>query len=477
MIYFRIEIEIVEIVRKRSLTSVLYENDIFSDRNRNSRNRSISNILGEELTSSQLSSNSRLVLYNCPKCNRRLIDPCTKQEIEENVNLLEIEKDDIPNLTFLPRICSKRYTNQPILIEISNIIADNEVSNISSENEIEEMEEISIKSEEESVDKFSNIFENYSSPNYDSDKPIDPKSTNDNSYLWILLWIMNFWIKFNLLETATESLIKFIKLLLSEIGNSEFDTFPNSIYMTKKELGLRNDFYSFPTCLKCHKLYNKKDNCPNGKKIWAALILVSCDVSAVYYENRQYNFAGMDNINNWFIVKDSSKHLENALRWRSCNLDSARKKFTKIQELENILQTLTKEDEVLQIFEQIPKEFLFDISKTFSKQKEKVIKELIPFIKKLLNSHIKCYDNELLKVIQQLHKSHRDTWNLQQGGKYEALVHRQHINLRIKQEQHPPPHKNFEKTSSSPATPKEQQRTLPARNILVIAASPSNYPH
>ncbi|RHZ81307.1 hypothetical protein Glove_122g28 [Diversispora epigaea] len=263
-------------VRKRSLASVLYEDGTSSDRNRNSRNRSISNILGEESTSNQPSSSSRLVLCNCPKCNGRLIDPRTKvihdlsnesseisiesfqnqQEIEkidessssksttltQDVNLLEIEKDDIPNLTFLPRIRPKRHTNQPISVEISNIIADDEVLNISSEDEMEEMEEISIESEEESADEFSNIFEDYSSPNYDPDELIDPKSTNNNSYLWILLWIIHF-----------------IKLLLSEIGNSEFDTFPNSIYMTKKELGLRDDFYFFPTCPKCHKLYNKQE--------------------------------------------------------------------------------------------------------------------------------------------------------------------------------------------------------------------------
>ena len=284
-------------VRKRSLASVLYEDNISSDRNRNSRNRSISNILGEESTSSQPSSSSRLVLCNCPKCNGRLIDPRTKvihdlsnesseisiessqnrQEIEESeridessssksttltqdVNLLEIEKDDIiPNLTFLPRIRPKRHINQPISVEISNITADDEVLNISSEDEMEEMEETSNESDEESADEFSNIFEDYSSPNYDPDESIDPKSANNNSYLWILLWIMSFQIKFNLSETATESLIKFIKLLLSEIGNSEFDTFPNSIYMTKKELGLRDDFYSFPTCPKCHKLYNKQE--------------------------------------------------------------------------------------------------------------------------------------------------------------------------------------------------------------------------
>ncbi|RHZ85499.1 hypothetical protein Glove_65g45 [Diversispora epigaea] len=249
-----------KIVRKRSLASVLYEDDTSSDRNRNSRNRSISNILGKESTSNQSSSSSRLVLYNCPKCNGRLIDPRTKvihdlsnesleisiesfqnrQEIEESeridessssksttsgikykrssafkihrsiasyehhlrsysrprtplynsgctltqdVNLLEIEKDDIPNLTFLPRIRPKRHTNQPISVEISNIIADDEVLNISSEDEMEEMEEISIESEEESADEFSNIFEDYSSPNYDPDESINLKSTNNNSYL------------------------------------------------------------------------------------------------------------------------------------------------------------------------------------------------------------------------------------------------------------------------------------------------------
>ncbi|RHZ66973.1 hypothetical protein Glove_303g21 [Diversispora epigaea] len=53
--------------------------------------------------------------------------------------------------------------------------------------EMEEMEEISIESEEKSADEFSNIFEDYSSPNYDPDESIDPKSTNNNSYLWILL--------------------------------------------------------------------------------------------------------------------------------------------------------------------------------------------------------------------------------------------------------------------------------------------------
>ncbi|RHZ79702.1 hypothetical protein Glove_142g32 [Diversispora epigaea] len=257
-----------KMVRKRSLASVLYEDDISSDRNRNSRNRSISNILDPHTKviydlsneSSEISIKSFQNWQEIEESER--IDessPLKSTTLTQDVNLLKIEKDNILNLTFLPRIRLKKHTNQLISVEISNITADDEVLNISSEDEMEEMEEISIESEEESADKFSNIFEDYSSPNYDPDEPIDPKSTNNNSYLWILLWIMNFRIKFNLPETATESLIKFIKLLLSEIGNSEFDTFPNSIYMTKKELELRDDFYSFPTCPKCHKFYNKQE--------------------------------------------------------------------------------------------------------------------------------------------------------------------------------------------------------------------------
>ena len=69
-----------------------------------------------------------------------------------------------------------------------------------------------------------------------------------------------------------------------------------------------------------------------GRKIRAALILVSCDIPAARkicghvsslvachicekkgnYENRQHNFAGMDDIDEWFVARDPAKHWENA---------------------------------------------------------------------------------------------------------------------------------------------------------------------
>ena len=88
---------------------------------------------------------------------------------------------------------------------------------------------------------------------------------------------------------------------------------------------------------------------PRGRDIHAALILVSCDVPAARkicghvsalvschrcdkkanYENRQHNFAGMENFDEWFSSQDPDVHRQNAIEWRSCNSDASRKRFVK----------------------------------------------------------------------------------------------------------------------------------------------------
>ena len=59
------------------------------------------------------------------------------------------------------------------------------------------------------------------------------------------------------MKTAIEVLIKFMKLVLTEIGDDDFRTFLNSIYLTKKTFGLEDNFQNFVSCPKCHKLYQK----------------------------------------------------------------------------------------------------------------------------------------------------------------------------------------------------------------------------
>src|SRR5438552_16096823 len=65
---------------------------------------------------------------------------------------------------------------------------------------------------------------------------------------------MNFRIKFNLLNTVTEALLKFISLVLSEIG-AKFEPFCSSLYTANQLLEISDSFIKFVACKKCHKLY------------------------------------------------------------------------------------------------------------------------------------------------------------------------------------------------------------------------------
>ncbi len=94
---------------------------------------------------------------------------------------------------------------------------------------------------------------------------------------------------------------------------------------------------------------NRTYESQGGKYIRAALILVSCDVPAARkicghvsalvschrcekkanYENRQHNFAGMDDLEEWFYTRSSTEHRQHALNWRRCKSDASRKRMVK----------------------------------------------------------------------------------------------------------------------------------------------------
>ncbi|PKB92935.1 hypothetical protein RhiirA5_442876, partial [Rhizophagus irregularis] len=94
-------------------------------------------------------------------------------------------------------------------------------------------------------DEYHEIFEDYSCPPFEPFQDSDTEQSINN--------------RFNLPETATESLIKFLKLVLTEIGSPDFDTFPDTLYLARKALNLEDRFHSFVACSKCHKLYNKQE--------------------------------------------------------------------------------------------------------------------------------------------------------------------------------------------------------------------------
>src|SRR5215216_3700240 len=70
---------------------------------------------------------------------------------------------------------------------------------------------------------------------------------------------MTFRTRFNITETAAEALIKFMKLVLTEISGDDFRDFSDSMYLKRKKLELKDQFHSFVSCLKYHKLYQKNE--------------------------------------------------------------------------------------------------------------------------------------------------------------------------------------------------------------------------
>ena len=147
----------------------------------------------------------------------------------------------LPNVVTRKRV--RRYINNPQY--------DDDMSDSKDQQHIELT---SSDDNESESDIIAEKFEDYSPPNYEPHQ--DEEATIDNQFAWILLWIMNFQIRFNISGTATESLIKFMKLVLTEIAGDKYKNFPGTIYLAKKSLGLKDRFHSFVPCTKCHKLHN-----------------------------------------------------------------------------------------------------------------------------------------------------------------------------------------------------------------------------
>ena len=180
-------------------------------------------------------------------------------------NTQEHETADGSEFIFLPRRSKRRvYNNRRISAQLPDH-EDHEDHEDSVDEETEfttedDRNRVSSDDGSTSGEDFE-IFEDYSCPEgfEPFHDPTATRTTNDDRFLWILIWIMSFRTRFNLPETATESLLKFMKLVLKEIGGADFDEFPDTLYLIKKALDLKDRFHNFAACPKCHKLYKKQE--------------------------------------------------------------------------------------------------------------------------------------------------------------------------------------------------------------------------
>ena len=165
----------------------------------------------------------------------------------------------------MPRQRVKKYANRPQISRDGDDDGSDESSESSESSEYSTEEDIhsdASQSDEDGDDnEYSEIFEDYSCPDHDPfQNPTDPDSASAyDQFSWILLWIMKFRSKFNIPNTATEALLKFMKLVLLETGHDNARNFPNSLYLAKNTLGINDGFQSFVSCTRCHKLYKKQE--------------------------------------------------------------------------------------------------------------------------------------------------------------------------------------------------------------------------
>ena len=163
-------------------------------------------------------------------------------------SLEDLTEDSDTEFTFQPR---KQKSTLNRTISFNNPL--NKVLDIDTEDD--DIAEINTESDED-LNEFQDTFEDYSAPPFEFPSNSSNESA-DEQFKWIILWIMNFRIKFNLPNTATDALLKFMKLVLTEIGSAEFELFYSSLYTANKFLGISDEFVKFVVCKKCHKLYKE----------------------------------------------------------------------------------------------------------------------------------------------------------------------------------------------------------------------------
>jgi hypothetical protein len=88
---------------------------------------------------------------------------------------------------------------------------------------------------------------------------------------------------------------------------------------------------------------------------------------------------------------------------------------------------------VIQIYNSLNPELHFDLSKTFSAQRKKINRKLLPAIKAAINPKVNAYDSEIIAVIKKFHKSRRDVWKKKQDGTSDERAKNAHVAARREQ--------------------------------------------
>jgi hypothetical protein len=225
----------------------------------------------------------------CDKCNGALVDPRTKKrhmskrinyqepgpsdeiddiemdhnEIDDNAMEYEMDHNEIDdnaveherNYIFLTKKLPINESEKSLTKKgkISDRVLENLYMDDDEDSEDGDSDDEDSENEEEN-DDYEEI--NFASPDFDNDEPKLPPNLNNDAYIWVILWILQYQQRYKLSNIAIDSMFKFLSFFLSTIDASKFSSFPSSLYMARKKLGIPTEVIQYAACTKCHKLYN-----------------------------------------------------------------------------------------------------------------------------------------------------------------------------------------------------------------------------
>ena len=142
----------------------------------------------------------------------------------------------------------------------------------------------------------------YSAPDIENgDEEIFEDIENlDQDFGWILIWILRYQQRYRLADTATESLVKFMHFLLTDLNQNKFKNFPPSLYLARKLMGLGLYINNYATCSAYNRLY--EPNKVITKKPGQILICFYC----TFVEYPHYSMSKMRQPCNQQLAKEVS---------------------------------------------------------------------------------------------------------------------------------------------------------------------------
>jgi hypothetical protein len=178
-----------------------------------------------------------------------------KVPTHESEKYQKIKKGNISDLVLgnlLPNNERNKDDNRDIGFDDSDGDGDSE----SFEDEDSDSEDFEDDDEDNDTEDDDGGEANFASTDFEDGEPNLPNINVDDNYTWIILWILRYQQRYKLPNVAIDSLFKFLKGFLLMIDENKFSSFPSSLRMAKKSLGISANIIKYAACNQCHKLYN-----------------------------------------------------------------------------------------------------------------------------------------------------------------------------------------------------------------------------